>query len=209
MWGARAKNRALQLLATYDAAEMISGVVTLNSDSVGDPARFRPLHELVSGLDALKAAPRRTGTVGLVVSRREGGRRETLARHSLTVDGGLEGDAWGRREGRNPDAQITVMELAVAGLIANGQPLALFGDNLFLDLSAGNLGTGSRVRIGRALLEVTPKRHKGCRKFSSRFGEDAFRFVVQPDRRYRNLRGIYMRIVEEGDIEPGDAVEAI
>jgi len=68
----------------------------------------------------------------------------------------------------NGDAQISVMQREVAELIANGQPLTLFGDNLFveIDLSVRSLPPGSRVRIGTAILEVTPKAHNGCRKFA-------------------------------------------
>jgi MOSC domain-containing protein YiiM len=59
----------------------------------------------------------------------------------------------------------------VAELIANGQPLVVFGDNLFveLDLSGKNLPTGTRLRVGGALVEVTPKPHNGCRTFNARF----------------------------------------
>ena len=129
----------------------------------------------------------------------------------LTFDGGVAGDAWARQANRRIDGQIAVMEVAVAELIANGQPLVLFGDNLFLDLdlSVGNLPPGSRVRVGGALLEVTPKPHNGCHKFLGRFGDDALRFVSQPDLRHRNLRGIYMRVVEEGDVGPGDRVDVM
>jgi MOSC domain-containing protein YiiM len=103
------------------------------------------------------------------------------------------------------------MQLDVARLIANGQPLTLFGDNLLvdLDISTGNLPIGSRVRVGSALLEVTPKPHNGCRKFLARFGPEALRFVATPDLRHRNLRGIYMCVVEEGDVGPGDSMEVI
>jgi len=87
----------------------------------------------------------------------------------------------------------------------------LFGDNLFLDLdlSVDNLPLGSRVRVGGATLEVTPKPHIGCRKFQARFGPDALRFVSKPALRHRNLRGIYMRVFEAGDAGPGDAVEVL
>jgi len=103
------------------------------------------------------------------------------------------------------------MQVDVAGLIANGQPLTLFGDNLFLDLdlSAANLPAGSRVRVGGATLEVTPKPHNGCRKFHARFGPEALRFVSKPDLRPRNFRGIYMRVVEPGEVALGDAVEVL
>jgi MOSC domain-containing protein YiiM len=147
----------------------------------------------------------------LIVSRGAGGRREILERARLTAEAGVPGDAWGRQGSRNPEGQITVMEIDVARLIANGQPLLLFGDNLFLhlDLSVGNLPPGSRVRAGTAVLEVTAKAHNGCRKFLGRFGEDALRFVSKPELRARNLRGIYVRVVEEGEIGAGHRVEVM
>jgi MOSC domain-containing protein YiiM len=129
----------------------------------------------------------------------------------LTIHGGVDGDAWARRDDPRPEAQITVMQRSVAELIANGQPLSLFGDNLFLDLdiSSSNLPTGSRLRLGTALLEVTPKWHKGCKRFLSRFGEDALRFVGHPETRQRNLRGIYVRVIGDGVAAPGDTVEVV
>jgi MOSC domain-containing protein YiiM len=183
----------------------------VNSDSRGEPARFRSLEELESALRVLETAGTDGGRVTLVVSRREGGRRETPDRVRFTRDEGVPGDAWGRRENRKLEGQITVMQADVATLIANGQPLTLFGDNLFveLDLSVANLPIGSRVRVGGALLEVTPKPHNGCHKFRDRFGADALRFVSKPDLRARNLRGIYMHVVEDGEIACGDPVEVI
>ena len=75
----------------------------------------------------------------------------------------------------------------VAALIANGQPLTLFGDNLFvdLDISTANLPSGTRLRVGEALVEVTPKPHNGCSKFEGRFGADALRFVAPAPTRPR------------------------
>lgn len=107
--------------------------------------------------------------------------------------------------------QLAVMQLDVAELIANGQPLALYGDNLFLDLdlSTRNLPLGSRVRAGDVVLEVTPAPHNGCRKFRARFGDEALRFVSSPSLRSRNLRGIYLRVVAAGEVACGDAVEVL
>jgi ribosomal protein S18 acetylase RimI-like enzyme len=103
------------------------------------------------------------------------------------------------------------MQRDVADLIANGQPLTLFGDNLFLDLdlSAANLPPGSRVRIGPAVLETTALAHNGCKKFRTRFGDDALRFVSTPRLRPRNLRGIFMRVIQGGEVGAGDAVEVL
>ena len=177
----------------------------------GDPSRHLPLGELEQKLGTLPAAPRDAGRVALLVRRRPDKVRETPTRIDLGPDTGVPGDAWGR--GQKPDraAQVTVMEVDVAELIANGQPLTVFGDNLFLalDLSVENLPTGSRLRLGRALLEVTAKPHNGCRKFAARFGHDALRLVANPQLRHRNLRGIYMSVVEAGEVAVGDAVAVV
>lgn len=166
------------------------------------------LEELWAELDA---RPTDLGRVCLLVRRGEHGLRETPAKAPFTAEGGLEGDAWGRWPGRHPAAQITVMENPIAELIANGQSLALFGDQLFvdLDLSRSNLPTGSRLGIGEAILEVTEKPHNGCVKFRGRFGADALRFVSRPDLRARNFRGIYMRVVGNGNVTVGDPVRVI
>jgi MOSC domain-containing protein YiiM len=85
-------------------------------------------------------------------------------------------------------------------------PLA--GDNLFvdLDLSVDNLPPGTRLSVGSALLEITEVPHKGCRKFSERFGVEATRFVNSRDGLRLHLRGIYARIVEPGVVAVGDTI---
>ena len=177
----------------------------------GDPSRHLPLGELEQKLGTLPAAPRDAGRVALLVRRRPDKVRETPTRIDLGPDTGVPGDAWGRGEKPDRAAQLTVMEIDVAEMIANGQPLTVFGDNLFLalDLSVENLPTGSRLRLGRALLEVTAKPHNGCRKFAARFGHDALRLVSNPELRRRNLRGIYMCVVEAGEVAVGDAVAVV
>ncbi len=177
----------------------------------GDPASHPPLTRLEERLHALPPAPRKLGTVALVVRRGPDKVRETPDRVELRVGAGVGGDAWGRRQHPDREAEITVMQVDVARIIANGQPLTLFGDNLLLelDLSARNLPAGTRVRVGTSTLEVTAKPHNGCRKFAARFGHDALRFVSRPDLRHRNLRGIHMRVVEAGDVAVGDSVEVL
>jgi len=103
------------------------------------------------------------------------------------------------------------MRRDVAELIANGQPLNLFGDNLLvdLDISAANLPAGTRLRVGAALVEVTAKPHNGCVKFKGRFGLDALHFVQATPTRNQNLRGIYWRVVAPGEAGIGDQIEVI
>jgi MOSC domain-containing protein YiiM len=186
-------------------------VTVIDSTSRGDPARFRSFDELTQLLNAMPASAKDEGRVALLMRRGEGGGRETLPIALLEPDDGVPGDAWSRSKHRNGDMQIAVMEKGVAELIANGQPLALFGDCLVLDLdlSAGNLPPGSRLRVGEALLEVTHEPHNGCQKYRGRFGADALRLVWIQELRHRNLRGIYMRVVTAGRVKLGDCVNVL
>lgn len=174
----------------------------------GDASRHLPMEALERGLAAL-SAPRDAGTLALIVSRGDDGTRHTPERAVLTREEGVPGDVWVRDAPDKPDAQITVMRADFGRLVANGQPLTLFGDNLLvdLDLSTDHLPPGSRLAIGGALLEVTPEPHDGCLKYRQRFGKDALRLTAQ--RRELKLRGIYVKVVEPGEVAVGDAVQVL
>ena len=176
----------------------------------GDAARHLPLEALERGLEGL-APPRDGGTLAVIVSRRADRQRDTPDRAVLTPAEGVPGDAWLRDKPEQVDLQLTLMRVDVARLLANGQPLSLFGDNLLvdLDLSARNHPAGSRLRVGAALLEVTPEPHTGCIQFRQRFGAAALRLTA--DRRFRDLRlrGINARVVEKGEVACGDSIEIV
>jgi MOSC domain-containing protein YiiM len=142
-----------------------------------------------------------------------------LPQCELSPEGGVHGDNWAKGcwlslpDGRpHPDVQVTIMNARAIALIAQDEarwPLA--GDNLIvdLDLSADNLPAGTRLRVGSALLEITAVPYKGCRKFATRFGVDATRFVNSREGTRLHLRGIYARIVAPGMIGVGDAIEKL
>jgi MOSC domain-containing protein YiiM len=178
---------------------------------LGDSTHHRALAELEAGFLALAPPPKDPGTLVCIVCRRADGVRETPERVLLTPEEGVPGDGWSRRPPRNVEAQLAVMRHDVAELIANGQSLTVFGDNLFvhLDVSVANLPTGSRLLVGGALVEVTPKPHNGCFKFKGRFGEHALHFVGAPPTRPQNLRGIYWKIVEAGEVGIGDPIRVL
>ncbi len=188
--------------------------------SSSDPHTHLSLDELVQGLDKLACAPKDSGRVIGLVARGAEGERATPSSILVTPESAIQGDRWARERSQGEarwgtdqyqEMQITTMEAGVGELIANGQPLSLFGDNLLveLDLSSANLPIGSRLRIGSAALEVTPFPHTGCTKFRARFGADALRFISEKSRRTRNLRGIYLRVVEQGEIAVDDKVEVL
>jgi MOSC domain-containing protein YiiM len=178
---------------------------------VGPTVEHRTLAELESGFAALPAPPSDAGHVALIVLRPEANERETPERALLSERDGVEGDDWSSRPPRNPEAQITMLRRDVAELIAAGQPLTLFGDNLLVDfdLSVAKLAPGSRLRVGDTLVEVTPLPHDGCRKFSGRFGLDALRFVQARPTRDQNLRGIHVKVIEAGRVEVGAPIRVV
>lgn len=177
----------------------------------GDEARHLALEPLEAGLAALAEAPRENGRVELIVARQADGVRRLHDRIKLTPEAGVPGDRWGRLLTERPDMQLTAIRRDVAELIANGQDLTVFGDNLVvdLDLSAENLPVGSRLRVGRALVEVSPLPHDGCAKFKQRFGKDALRLVSGKSLRDQNLRGVYWTTLEAGEVGVGDPIDVL
>jgi hypothetical protein len=177
----------------------------------GDASRHVDLETLEAGFRSLRESPRELGILRLIVRRRADGTRETPERVELTVEQGVPDDGWSRRPPRDPEAQLAVMRGDVAELIANGQPLTVFGDNLFVDfdISAGNLPVGTRIHLGGSIVEVTPKPHNGCRKFKQRFGQDALRFVQAQPTRSHNVRGIYWKVVRAGEIGVGGPIRVM
>jgi MOSC domain-containing protein YiiM len=159
-----------------------------------------------NGWAAAEPAPVGSGTVRGICVRVEEGVHETPERVEVTVEDGVAGDRWatGRRD---RDAQVTLMNVRVAKLI--GGPIDRAGDNfqVDLDLSEEALPVGTRLRIGSALLEVSPAPHTGCKKFRERFGLDALTWVN--DNRDRRLRGMNCRVLEAGTVAVGDLVAVV
>lgn len=174
----------------------------------GNPEHHLSLVELTAAYAQLPAAPTDHGKVTLICQRRADGTRSYPTGAHLSHAEGLHGDGWSTRPPRDPLCQVTVINSAIADLIANGQSPGLFGDNLFvtLDLSERNLPPGSRLQVGTAVAEVTTEPHNGCAKFHQRFGADALRFVQDSRTRHRNLRGIHWRIIQNGEVHVGSPV---
>jgi hypothetical protein len=167
--------------------------------------RHLSLAELNTGLDEIRRSPADRGRVRLVVARPGEGEREVLEAGVLDPGEGLISDRWEAHDGR-PDLQLKLMNARVADLVAGSRerwPLA--GDQLFVDLHLC-VPPGTRLAVGTAVVEITDQPHRGCGKFSARFGVDALKFVNSPAGRELNLRGVNARVVARGEVRPGDAI---
>jgi hypothetical protein len=181
--------------------------------------RYLTRAELEAGLDEIRQAPRDEGVLQLIVRRPRIEEREVLGEGELHPVEGLVGDSWINRGSSrtadgsaHPDMQLNIMNARVAALVAQDKDRwQLAGDQLYvdMDLSAENLPAGTRLAIGSAVIEVTPPPHTGCKKFVSRFGLEAMKFVNSPVGRELHLRGINARVIQPGVIRVGQVVKKL
>ena len=175
--------------------------------------------ELEAGLDEIREAPRDEGVLQLIVRRPRIEEREVLEEGELDPVKGLVGDSWITRGSSrtadgsaHPDMQLNIMNARVAALVAQDKDRwQLAGDQLYIDmdLSAENLPPGTQLAIGSAVIEVTPPPHTGCKKFVSRFGLEAMKFVNSSVGRELHLRGINARVVQPGLIRVGQVAKKL
>jgi MOSC domain-containing protein YiiM len=175
--------------------------------------------ELEAGLDHIRQAPKDNGVLKLLVRRPEVGERDVLVEGKLDLVHGLVGDNWKTRGSTgtpngtaHPEQQLNIMNFRVISLLAGEEehrPLA--GDQLFvdMDLSSANLPPGTQLALGSAVIEVTAIPHNGCKKFLSRFGRDALKFVNSPLGKQLHLRGINAKVIRPGIIRVGDIIRKI
>ncbi len=175
--------------------------------------------DLAAGLDEIRNSPKDQSVLDLIVSRPEEDGREVMDLADLDVEVGLIGDTWQDRpsarrgDGKaHPDMQITLINSRVAALVAQSKDRwPLSGDQLFadLDLSKSNVPPGTRISVGSAILEATSQPHTGCKKFAARFGDEALKLISSPTGKDLQLRGINLKVVQGGEIKPGDAVKKL
>ncbi len=177
------------------------------------------MEQLEAGMQHIHQSPKDNGILKMIVRRPRDDEREVIEHGELDLSDGLVGDNWKVRGSRhtadgsaNLHAQITIMNSRTIELLAQSEKRwALAGDQLYIDmdLSEDNIPAGTRLAIGSAVIEVTAQPHTGCKKFSSRFGVDAMKFVNSPEGKQLHLRGINTRVVQAGIIHVGDVVKKV
>ncbi len=179
----------------------------------------RSRDELNAALPMVVDAPKDEGQVALIVVRPESGLREMPTTIHISRARGVEGDRWADGSwlqddnGRpHPDVQINLMNTHAAEAIAGEKSnWAAAGNNFFvnLDMSPENLPPGTRLALGDAEIEISKQPNKACQKFIDRYGRDACVFVnVGPGWALR-MRGLYARVVSDGDVCLGDQIRKL
>src|SRR6185503_6703861 len=175
--------------------------------------------ELEGGMEYIRQSPRDQGVLKMIVRRPNVDEREVVEECELDLEQGLAGDSWKVRGSShtsdgsaNVNTQLTIMNSRVIALLAQDEarwPLA--GDQLYIDmdLSDDNIPPGTRLALGSAVIEVSAQPHSGCKKFSSRFGVDAIKFVNSPEGKQLHLRGINTKVIQAGTIRVGDGLKKI
>lgn len=167
----------------------------------------------------LRAAPKDSAVVTLLVARPGTDLRETVTEAVLDAEEGMVGDDWMARgswktPGRpaNVEAQLTLMSTRVlAAMEPDESRWPVAGDQVYLDLdlSEENLPVGTRLLVGDAEVEVTALPHTGCSKFAARFGQDALRWISTHEGRALRMRGMYVRVLRTGAVRVGDTVRRL
>lgn len=172
------------------------------------------LEALNAQLPTIRQSPLNNGELKMIVRRPKSDEREVLETAELSTEVGLVGDIWPQKPSSSmpngephPAKQITIMNIrSIAAICPEKDRWALAGDQLYVDMNLGyeNLPPGAQLQLGETLLQVSEPPHRGCNKFSARFGVDAMRFVNSEAGRELNLRGINAVVVKAGKVKLGD-----
>jgi hypothetical protein len=186
---------------------------------MGTEIRHLTMQDLERGLDHIRQSPKDEGILELIVRRPQVNAREVLDEGELSLIEGLVGDSWSTRGSlrtsdgaAHPQMQLNIMNSRVSALVAQAKDRwALAGDQLYIDmdLSAENLPAGTRLALGSAVIEISALPHTGCKKFVSRFGSDAMKFVNSALGMELHLRGVNAKVMRGGVIRVGDIVRKI
>jgi len=142
--------------------------------------------------------------------------REERTSVEFDPERGVIGDRWERKtwlylpDGKpDPRVQVAICNFCVLAMIQEATGVRHHpGDTVFtdLDLSVNNLATGSRLAIGRAVVEISDVENDACAKFATHYGAPVLQWIRLPQNRSLRLRGLFARIISGGRVHVDDPV---
>ncbi len=162
---------------------------------------------------SLPASPKENGKVEGLVIRPEGsgeGERQRVESVVVVPESGVEGDRWAASPYATAGNEVSLINAHLLRVISDGDEErgALSGDNLQvdLDLSQENLPVGTRLSIGKAVLEISDVEHRPCGSFVERFGKKTAKRVARANRIGLRGRGVLCHVRVRGEIKVGDQI---
>lgn len=175
--------------------------------------------ELDKALPDVLAAPADNATVDLLCRRPDRNQRDFPETLTLTVAGGIVGDyemdkPWLTLPDGSPDPriQVSILPKRVLDLVwRDRENVAFPGDTIIADMNVtlDNLPVGTRLQVGSAVIEVTDLWNEGCAKWKVRMGRPAYDWTSAPEHEALRLRGIYCKIVGDGEVTLGDTIKKL
>lgn len=188
-----------------------------------NPVLHLTREKLNDHLDAFAASPKDHAQVEFICARPYPGGRSIQNHVVLSTTEGVVGDRWKTRPwlrlpNGSPDPRIQVslcsprlLAILETSIKTNIEPKLAIGDNFVVDLdfSESNLPVGQRLRIGSAIIEVSDVYNDACTKFEKRFGTEVLNWIRDAENRTKRLRGIFARVIQEGEVKLNDLVSKI
>ncbi|MCP3970396.1 MAG: hypothetical protein GY717_08790 [Rhodobacteraceae bacterium] len=172
--------------------------------------------ELDLALPDVLAAPKDGSTVEMLCRRPDRNQRDFTDILHMSVADGIAGDyemgaPWLKLPDGSPDPriQVSIIPRRVLDLVwrdrenTNHPGDAIVTD---LDMTLHNLPVGTRLQIGTAVVEVSDVWNDGCVKWKVRMGRPANDWISAPEHEALRLRGIYCKIVGDGEVRLGDTI---
>lgn len=175
--------------------------------------------ELSLAMPSILAAPRDAGVVRLLCTRPKPNLRSFPDVLTLTRLKGVSNDyhldqPWLELSdgSADPRIELSIMPWRVLDLCWRERDrVAHPGDNIAVDMSLSevDLPVGSQLSVGTAIVEVSDVPNDGCVKWKVRCGKDAYKWIIAPEHLKLRLRGLYARVVQDGEVRIGDIIRRL